>query len=219
MIDVTEEALVPQPGSSLVKATEILSSEHRVIEQVLSCLEAMVRQARSTGGLDGQSAHDTLAFLRNFADHCHHGKEEDHLFPALEAEGLPRDGGPLGVMLYEHELGRAHLRGMDENLEAAAAGDAAALAEFVHRAEAYVAVLREHIHKEDHVLFPLADRSLGEEKQQRLLAEFRRVEAEEMGVGTHERYLQIAQHLAQRYGVATAPTATPPGSGECGCGH
>jgi hemerythrin-like domain-containing protein len=195
-----------------VKATEILSSEHRVIEQVLNCLEALVRQAKSAGRLDRESAHDAIAFFRNFADHCHHGKEEDHLFPALEAEGFPREGGPTGVMLYEHELGRAHLRGMDENIEAAAAGDAAALGQFVSRAEGYVAVLREHIHKEDHVLFPLADRTLTEEKQQRLLAEFRRVEAEEMGAGTHERYLQIAHDLAKRYGVATAPTATPPGS-------
>ena len=143
-----------------MKPTEILSGEHRVIEQVLNCLEAIVRQARSAGRLDRQSAKDAVAFFRNFADRCHHGKEEAHLFPALEAKGFPRDGGPTGVMLYEHEQGRAHVRGMDENIEAAAAGDPAALERFVEHAEGYVALLREHIYKEDHILFQLADRTL-----------------------------------------------------------
>ncbi len=202
-----------------MKPTEILSSEHRVIERVLNCLEAMVRRAKSAGRLEGESAHEAVAFFRNFADHCHHGKEEDHLFPALEAAGFPRQGGPTGVMLHEHELGRAHLRGMDEAVEAAAAGDAAALGQFVSHAEGYLAVLREHIYKEDHVLFPLAERTLDEEEQQRLVGEFRRVEAEEMGAGTHERYLHVAQELAKQYGVAATPTAAPTGPFHCGCGE
>ncbi len=201
-----------------MKPTEILRNEHRVIEQVLNCLEAMLRRGKSAGRLDGESAHEVIAFFRNFADHCHHGKEEDHLFPSLEAQGFPREGGPIGVMLHEHELGRAHLRGMDEHVEAAAAGDAAALAQFVSHAEGYLTVLREHIYKEDHVLFPLAERTLSEEEQQRLLAEFRRVEAEEMGPGTHERYVHVAQELAKQYGVTAAPIAGAAGPFHCAGG-
>ena len=45
-------------------------------------------------------------FIRNFADRTHHGKEEDNLFPALEQHGMPRQGGPVGVMLDEHDQGR-----------------------------------------------------------------------------------------------------------------
>jgi hemerythrin-like domain-containing protein len=202
-----------------MKATEILTHEHRVIEQVLDCLEAMVREAKSAGRVDLPSAKDAVAFFRNFADRCHHGKEEVHLFPALEAKGFPRDGGPTGVMLHEHEQGRAHVRGMDENIEAAAAGDTAALKQFIDHAEGYVALLREHIHKEDHILFRLTDQTLNEKEQQELLAAFQKVEVEEMGVGTHETYLRIAQELANRYGVSAAPAAAPTGHFHCGCGH
>ena len=67
-----------------MKPTEILSSEHRVIEGVLDCLEAMVGQAKAAGRLEPQPAKDAVAFFRDFADRCHHGKEEAHLFPALE---------------------------------------------------------------------------------------------------------------------------------------
>ncbi len=197
--------------------TEILSSEHRVIEQVLDCLEAMARQATSEGRLDGRSAKDAVAFLRNFADRCHHGKEEVHLFPALEAKGFPRDGGPTGVMLHEHEQGRAHVRAMDESIEAAAAGDAAALKQFGEHANGYVALLRDHIYKEDNILFRLADRALTDADQEALLAKFQHVEAEEMGAGTHEDYLRVAAELAKRYGVAAAPAATS--CGHAGCGH
>ncbi len=202
-----------------MKPTEILMSEHRVIEQVLSCLEAIVRQARSTGRLDGPPARDAIAFFRHFADHCHHGKEEAHLFPTLEAKGFPRHGGPTGVMLYEHEQGRARLHGMDESLEGASAGDPAALERFLTNAEGYVSLLREHIYKEDHILFQLADRTLTEAEQRELLAAFRKVEAEEMDAGTHEKYLQVAQDLATRYGVARATTGHPAGQLHCGCGH
>ena len=143
-----------------MKPTDILSSEHRVIEQVLDCLEAMVREAKRRAGSSGSRPRTPWRFFRNFADRCHHGKEEAHLFPAMEAKGFPRDGGPTGVMLHEHEQGRAHVRGMDEAIDAAAAGDAAALRQFVEHAEGYVALLREHIYKEDHILFQLADRTL-----------------------------------------------------------
>jgi hemerythrin-like domain-containing protein len=202
-----------------MKPTEILSTEHRVIEQVLGCLEGMVRQAESAGRLDAAPAKDAVAFFRNFADRCHHGKEEAHLFPALEAKGFPRQGGPTGVMLQEHEQGRACVRGMDENIAAAAAGDPAAMGRFAEHARAYVTLLREHIYKEDHVLFQLADRTLSEADQQALSAAFGKVEEEEMGAGTHESLLRIADNLAKRYGVAAPTPFTPGGHFHCGQGH
>jgi hemerythrin-like domain-containing protein len=202
-----------------MKPTEILSSEHRVIERVLDCLEAMVAQARRAGRLEPQPAKDAVAFFRDFADRCHHGKEEAHLFPALEAKGFPRQGGPTGVMLHEHEQGRAHVRGMAEAIDAAAAGDAAALRQFIGHAEGYISLLREHIYKEDHVLFQLADRTLSEADQEALAAAFGRVEAEEMGRGTHERYLRVAEELAKRYGVADKGSAPFAGEFHCGHGH
>jgi hemerythrin-like domain-containing protein len=201
-----------------MKPTEILSHEHRVIELVLGCLEAIAREAKTTGRLDRQSAQDAVAFFRNFADRCHHGKEEAHLFPALEAKGFPRDGGPTGVMLDEHDQGRAHVRGMDENIEAAAIGHAAAIEQFVAHAQGYINLLHEHIHKEDNILFVLADRAFSDEDQQRLTAAFQTVEAREMGAGTHEKFLKVAEDLAARYGVTMA-AAAPAGHLYCGCGH
>src|SRR5262245_63752201 len=89
-----------------MRATDILMDEHRVIEQVLNCLEKLADHCETGEKLDGASALEALEFFRNFADRCHHGKEEGHLFPLLEARGLSRNRGPTGAMLNEHEEGR-----------------------------------------------------------------------------------------------------------------
>ena len=197
-----------------MKPTDILRNEHRVIEQVLDCLEKIAAQAKARGELDVASARDAVEFFRNFADRCHHGKEEVHLFPAMEAKGFPRDGGPTGVMLYEHEVGRSRVRGMDEAATAADAGDSDAPARFAEHAEAFLHLLREHIEKEDHCLFGMAEQAFTEQDHQALLDAFEKVEAEEMGAGTHQRYVEIANRLADRFGVARAKV-----SDGCCCGH
>jgi len=196
-----------------MKPTEILSGEHRVIEQVLTCLERIAQDCASRGQLDRTSAEQALEFFRNFADRCHHGKEETYLFPAMEAKGFPRQGGPTGVMLYEHEQGRAHIRGMADAVAGAAAGEHDAASRFITHAQGYVGLLREHIEKEDHCLFAMANQTLTEEDQQTLLAAFQHVEHD---LGTHEKYLHVADELADRFGVTPVVGNSPVA---CGCHH
>jgi hemerythrin-like domain-containing protein len=202
-----------------MKATDILTNEHRVIEQVLNCLEAIVRQARSAGRLDGPSAKDAIVFFRNFADRCHHGKEEDRLFPAMVRKGVPNENGPIGVMLLEHEQGRNFVAAMAAATTALERGEKDAAEDFAFSAEQYVDLLRAHIHKEDMILFPLADRVMNDEEQSALLQQFELVEKEHMGVGTHEKYLKLADSLAQAYGVDRSAIAAVTSEGSCGCHH
>jgi hemerythrin-like domain-containing protein len=190
-----------------MRATEILQNEHRVIEQVLSCLEVMANRAIAEGKLDATSADAALDFFQTFADGCHHRKEENHLFPLMETKGFPRDGGPTGVMLHEHEEGRHHIQGM----RAAVANGA--VREFAEHARAYVELLRQHILKEDQRLFPMANQVFSSADQASLVESFARVEDKDVEEGAHEKYLDIADLLAERFQV---PRASRTG---CGCGH
>jgi hemerythrin-like domain-containing protein len=201
-----------------MKPSDILSGEHRVIEQVLNCLEKIAEDCQKTGKLDGRSAREAIDFFRQFADHCHHGKEEAHFFPAMEAKGFSREMGPTGVMLHEHDQGRSYIRAMNEVVETAASGETAACAKFSQNARAYLDLLREHIQKEDHCLFGMANQAFSDEDQQKLLDAFAHVEAEEMGADTHEKYLNLANELADRWNVPRAE-ATIPCHHACGCGH
>jgi hemerythrin-like domain-containing protein len=192
-----------------MRATEILSAEHRVIEQVLDCLEVMLQRAETSGRFDPADVRQAVGFFRCFADQCHHGKEEVHLFPAMEAHGFPRVGGPTGVMLQEHELGRRCVRGL------AAAADSGDLQEFLQHGRAYVQLLRQHIQKEDHCLFAMADQALSTDDQEQLLAAFERVEHEELGPETHQHWINVANELATRYEV---PVHTASLAGHHCCG-
>ncbi|GAB4135259.1 Rrf2 family transcriptional regulator [Thermopirellula anaerolimosa] len=202
-----------------MKPTERLRQEHRVIERVLDCLQETAERSERGKGFDAAVAGQMLEFFREFADRCHHGKEEGHLFPAMEAKGFPRDGGPTGVMIYEHEQGRSLIRRMADALQAVSGGDASAQTAFTQAARAYCNLLRNHIAKEDQVLFVMADQAFSAEDQTRLAAAFEKVEAEEIGAGVHEKYHRLAEELAERLGVDSTPSNPPGEAGGHSCGH
>jgi len=198
--------------------TQILSDEHRVIEQVLDCLEAMVLAVRNGPGLDVERAARAVEVLRSFADRIHHGKEEERLFPRLEALGMPRHGGPIAVMLDDHRFGREQIQRMSDALGAAREGLRDGAQRFAEAAGAYVAMLRDHIAKEDCVLFPMADSLLGEAGGAELRAEFERFEREDLEPGLREDMLAAAEGLALHFGVPLAAQRSRPdgpGHGPC----
>jgi hemerythrin-like domain-containing protein len=194
-----------------MRATDVLMDEHRVIEQVLNCLERLADRCEAGEKLDSTSTLEALAFFRNFADRCHHGKEEEHLFPLLETRGFGRQGGPTGVMLHEHEEGRVLVAAMAKHVQRYAPR------QFVRHARAYIALLREHIRKEDHCLFPMAAGILSGSGAEALAERFEHVENAEMGEGTHEHYLQLANGLADRLDVHRAQLT--PACGHACCRH
>jgi hemerythrin-like domain-containing protein len=198
-----------------MKPTDLLRSEHRVIEQMLSVLERLCRWPEDQSFPEAD-ADQTIAFFRQFADRCHHGKEEGLLFPAMERKGFPHESGPIGVMLYEHEMGRSHVRGMAEALQRLRSGEAEARNAFGQHARAYIDLLREHIYKEDNILFTMAEQALSPQDQQELLQQFHHAEQTGMEPGEHERWVQTAQQLAQKYGVATVAQTVPTSSSCCG---
>lgn len=185
-------------SSQAASPMEILSQEHRIIERVLEGTERMLNEGRIDADFIGKA----LDFFRNFADECHHRKEEDVLFPELEAAGIPRQGGPIGCMLQEHERGRSLVRTIGAQLEAAAGGDADAIELLRTAAYDYITLLREHISKEDNVLFVMAGHSLDAAKQASISARFATSACDSH---KHERYLALADELSNwQFSVAAA---------------
>ena len=176
-------------------ATEILVDEHRLIKKVLDWGEAEIARIDAGERPDTGKLARAVDFIRNFADRCHHAKEEGLLFKRLREKGMPGEGGPIAVMLHEHELGRAHVAAVSGALDGAGRGEPGALAALREHLAGYIALLRAHIEKEDHILYPMADRLLGPADQEVLLADFERVEREEIGAGVHETYHRLAEEL------------------------
>ena len=178
-----------------MEATDILMSEHRVIERVLIALEIATTHLEAGEAITPAFFIEAADFAKGFADGCHHMKEEGVLFPAMEAAGLSKQSGPLAVMLAEHEEGRRLVRGMRQAAERLQGGETAARQEVVVNGQGYVNLLRSHINKEDNILFPMADRIIPQEQHASLYEEFERIEHEETGEGVHEKYLGMAEQL------------------------
>jgi hemerythrin-like domain-containing protein len=187
-------------------ATATLRHEHDAILKMLDATDEVARQIENGRIPEPDTLSGLLEFLRVFADRCHHGKEEDLLFPLLEKKGLPRHGGPIAVMLREHDQGRALIRMMVDAAEAFAAGDASAAKQWAAPAQGYTQLLRSHIGKENDILFVMAEQLLSDAEQSELFAAFEKVEVEKMGPGTHERLHKLMDGLCSRI-FSEAPAA------------
>jgi hemerythrin-like domain-containing protein len=181
-----------------MKPTDVLKNEHLEIKEMLSVLNKIVEKAALEQNVSIEDLVDILNFIRIFADKCHHGKEESILFPALENAGIPRYGGPIGVMLLEHEEGRRYVKAMNKAVEEYRGGSPNALEEFIENARNYISLLEQHIWKEDNILFNLADQYIPVEYQVEIMEKFRVFEEKEIGE-EHEKQLRVLRRLVEAY--------------------
>jgi hemerythrin-like domain-containing protein len=182
-----------------MKATGELMQEHQGIELMLQVLQAV--SAKFGAGEPPPAPHvdGIVEFLTIFVDKCHHGKEEEFLFPALEAAGVAREGGPIGVMLSEHRQGRRLVAQLREFLAQYRAGNQEAAAGIRQTIQDYVELLSGHIVKENSVLFPMADARLDVKVDSELFEAFQRLERERIGPGKHEAFHALLDALRDAY--------------------
>ncbi len=183
------------PASPYAHPTDLLVAEHEVICCVLTAVETEGDRLDAGAPLDPSFWEGAFDFFAGFADRCHHNKEEVMLFPALIAAGLPLENGPVACLLDEHEDGRRLVRAMREAL---GAQDRRALQA---GARGFAKLLRQHIDKENQVLFQMAKRLVKAEAEVQLRAGFERAETADRASGTIERYSALARTLCERTGT------------------
>lgn len=166
-----------------------LMSDHRRIEAVMSALE---KQLLAGDSFPAEFIGKALTFFVEYADGFHHLKEEEYLFPAMADRGVPVECGPIGVMLHDHAIGRQLLSGIRSRLEEASRGDPNAQTAVRVYATQYIDMLRQHIWKEDNVLFSIAQRVLDEQAADSVAEEFATMSSTNGAAETLERHRQFA---------------------------
>jgi len=197
-------------------ATTALRSEHNHILAMIACLRAACAAAEKSGGFDAETFKSGVDFIRNYADAWHHAKEEDLLFPALEEEGMPREGGPIAVMLHEHVLGRTYVRQMAEHLDAAASGNEEARQHVLRFALAYANLLTQHIQKENNILFNMADQILMPEVQARLEQKYESTIPPGANANSGAYYEGVVASLCERWNIDPHQAAGVGSAFQCG---
>ena len=181
-----------------MKATQQLKDEHEGVKIMLRILEKICEKLETAGSIDKEHFDGILEFLKVFVDKCHHGKEEELLFPALEAAGIPKYG-PIGVMLHEHQVGRNYVKAMSEAFAGYKLGNKSLSQVILHNAQDYISLLNDHIVKENNILFVIADNRLSEQKQDELFEGFEKIEVERIGIGKHEEFHGLIKMLSGIY--------------------
>ncbi|OQA76890.1 MAG: iron-sulfur cluster repair di-iron protein [bacterium ADurb.Bin243] len=182
-----------------MKATEVLMEEHEAVLYVLAILEKICGEIESGRLFDHRHLGGIIDFLKTFVDKCHHGKEEDSLFPELEKAGIRRENGPIGVMLLEHTAGRGYIKQLSEAFEKYLKGEAGYSAVIVDAARKYIELLIPHIEKENKVLYKMADNNLSAAIDEKLLIDFEKIETEKIGAGKHEEFHKMIEELGRIY--------------------
>ena len=147
--------------------TENLAKEHRLI---LKYVDLMVRYSEVTqkhpeNPILLEKASCFIGFIEAFADHFHHAKEEDILFRYLQIPGVLTHCNPVPQMLMEHDKAREYVRNIKQALQVEA------LNVLVDNIAGYARLLKEHIHKEDNILYPMTERGLSDKAKAELLKE------------------------------------------------
>lgn len=177
-----------------MRPTEILMEEHKAILRLLEVLRKISAKLQNGSSVNVEALEKAVDFIRTFSDKCHHAKEEYVLFKFMEERGMPRYGGPIGVMLMEHDQGRNYVSKMAEAVEEIKNGKDAG-EKYAENALNFADLLSQHIHKEDNILYPMSEQMMEEGDEEKLLEEFEQSEKERVGDGVHDKYLKILEEL------------------------
>ncbi len=177
--------------------SDLLMNDHQTTERVFEAVSK---------ALSGPSAppvglmQDAARYFREYVDGCHNKKEEQHLFPLIEARGVPSHGGPLGVMLSEHEESRTLLPRLLDLIGAYAAGQVEVLDELRQVFDRYSSLLKNHFWKENDILYPMARRVMTRADADAVVAGIEQTEAA-LGADTRARYYALADRIITGGGV------------------
>lgn len=177
--------------------TKVMREEHGGIQLMLRILESILEEARKGKEPDFEAFEQVIEFFQVFADRCHHGKEEDLLFPALK--GVEEAANIISGLISDHERGREYVSAMVSSLKELRSGNESAMDRLATATYLYINLLREHIRREDEELWPIADRVLEKKAGEDMTQAFERVELEKIGAGTHEKFHHLMHGLRDRH--------------------
>ncbi len=173
------------------ETSKILSKEHENILKVVDALESEIGKLKDKN-INTEFFKKVIDFIRNYADKFHHAKEEDILFKEFNkcAEEGCVHCNPIEQMLVEHDEGRKNVRMMELGLNERDNN------KLIKGTRGYIQLIREHIFKEDNILYPMADEALSDKAQKIMLEKFKKIKTTKKK--EVERFEKFAKEVSKR---------------------
>ncbi|HRZ97258.1 MAG TPA: hemerythrin domain-containing protein [Paludibacter sp.] len=181
-----------------MNAIDILVKEHDSILKMIEITQTILNSKDETN-IHLNHIEKIIDFIQNFADKYHHLKEEDVLFMEMEKHGMPREGGPIGVMLHEHDEGRAYIKAAVEGIAKLKAGENSAFTQIKVNLLNYCELLSNHIYKENNILYPMAQRFLPSEILDGMTVDFKEANLSTPNNEYSDKYLVLVNELSIIY--------------------
>ena len=178
-------------------ATKSLENDHVHIIRLIDVMEHITH----TENPEIEHIETIVKIIRSFADGLHHAKEENIFFPLLGERGFSSTQGPVAVMLHEHVEGRNYVKGIADNISLYKSGDKSALRDIYRNMKGYSELLRNHISKENNILFKMADKVLSISDQNNLLSRFAEVEKNHVMPPSSKNYPEQIHDLVSFYNL------------------
>ena len=177
-------------------STNSLRKDHDLIEKVVSSMESTISLLKDGKVIPESILLQTIDFTKNFVDVCHHGKEEDVLFPTLAKTGLPTNMGPIPVMLQEHQITKEIASKIEESGKKYL--DNGNPEKLIQNIQRYIEHVKEHLWKENNRLFMMADARLQSynEQVEKGLLETENSKLNQLGK-TREYYEKLVDELSK----------------------
>ena len=140
--------------------TEILRKEHEKVLKILDNLEKNIDDKNIA------SMKKEISVLEREFDKHSLNKEEKVLFPEIE-KFMPREGGPTGMMIIEHKDLTESIKMFNGEKD---------INNLIETGSHIISLLREHIDKENNMLFMMAEMHLNNKQKEIILKKFKEID-------------------------------------------
>jgi len=124
-------------------------------------------------------------------------KKESFLLQALQDEGFPNDGGPIGAMYAEQKKSSEAADVLINAAKAWQAGEDEARADVGWAASEYSSTLRKHMDRLKNLIFPLLEQNLTPESEHRIAEGFNNIVFEGTMKNDSEKYIALVETLEE----------------------
>jgi hemerythrin-like domain-containing protein len=171
---------------------DLLVQEHRIIERMVSPIKNELSRMEETKEVNQNFIDVTVDFIRTYADHCHHGKEEGILFRELSKKPLTTEHATtMRELIEEHVYGRKTTRNLADAKERFVKGNPEALKDVEKFLNDLAEFYPKHIEKEDKKFFYPVMEYFTPKEQETMLRECWEFDRKLI----HEKYAKTVEEL------------------------
>ena len=157
-----------------------LREDHGRIMKLFAAWQKMLGKLEQPKQSRQEAFAECINLVETFIDKCHHGKEDEILFPAMESSKRPEVTSLIEDLRSEHKTGRSMLEAIKLEFKAFPQPNGSA-EKLIQLCEGYIDLFRKHIRRENAKLLPLLEKCMSAGTREQIADHFEQYEQKTIG--------------------------------------